>query len=53
MGRKRLPPEEKKEVITVRLSAWLIEKLKGQTNYNSLIEKLLVNHFKENQEKRD
>lgn len=46
MPRKRLPPDERKELITFRLPAWLIRTIKGIPGYNVLIEEILTKSFK-------
>lgn len=46
MPRKRLPDDERKEIFSIRLQKWIIDRLRQETNYNSIIEKLLLNYFK-------
>lgn len=45
MGRKPVPEKERKELLTIRLPRYLIEKLRDIENYNNLIEKLLKDYF--------
>lgn len=53
MGRKRLPEDQKKVGITLRITKAVVDQLKEIDNYNSLVEKLIVDFLKnrENSEK--
>jgi predicted DNA binding CopG/RHH family protein len=46
MGRDRLPEDERKEIITIRLPKWLIEKIKKQGSIQNYIENLLNKYIK-------
>jgi len=45
MGRKPLPEEMRKELLTIRVPKYLIDKLKIEVNYNKLIEELLERYY--------
>lgn len=47
MGRKRLPENERKVTLTVRIRKELVDKLRKIDNYNLEIEKLIENFLKE------
>ena len=52
MGRRRVDPDERKELITIRLPKKLIDELRSIENYTALVETLLKDHFrKKNSEK--
>lgn len=46
MPRKRLPEDERRELITFRLPKKLITELKEQQGYNSIVEKLIVEYLR-------
>lgn len=49
MGRPRKPENERKGLLTIRVQQWLIDRLKKEKNYTSIIESFLINYF----EKKD
>lgn len=46
MPRPRLDPEDKKVNITIRLSQKVIDRMREQPNYSSLVETLLKDYFR-------
>lgn len=46
MGRRPLPPGEKKEKFTINLPGWMIEKLREMDNYNDFIFQILCKFIK-------
>jgi hypothetical protein len=53
MGGKRKPEELKKVPVSIALPKWMVDKLRTIKGYNRLIEELLNEHFKKEQEKID
>ncbi|MNM42868.1 hypothetical protein D3C81_537180 [compost metagenome] len=48
MGRKPVPEELKKIRVSVSLPQHLADKLKAYDNYSSIVEKLLLEYFRNN-----
>ncbi|SFT00833.1 hypothetical protein [Paenibacillus sp. 453mf] len=46
MSRKRLPDEERKETLTIRIKKQLIDEIKKEKNYNRRIENLIEHYLK-------
>jgi hypothetical protein len=46
MGRNRLPDDERKERISLRLPKGLIDKIKKMGSIQSIIEKILSDYFR-------
>ena len=46
MGRNRIPPELRKEKLTIALPKWMIDELRKKKNYNSLIYDILTEYVK-------
>lgn len=48
MGRKPVPEELKKIRVSVSLPQYLSDKLKENENYSAIVEKLLIDYFRNN-----
>lgn len=46
MGRKRLPEDERKEQVNIRLPKWVIDKIKEMGSLQEIIETLIIKTFK-------
>jgi hypothetical protein len=50
MGGKRLPPEERKELMTIRLKKKYIDEMKKIPGYMNIIEDLIQKYLKKNKD---
>lgn len=46
MGRKRLPEDERREFVGIRLPKWLIDRIKEKGKLQTVIEGILLKVFK-------
>jgi len=46
MGRNRLPEDERKDKVPLRLPTWLIERIKADGKVQEVIERILTKHYK-------
>jgi hypothetical protein len=50
MSNKRLPPEERKEMMTVRIKKKYIDAIKEIPGYNKIIESMIEEYLKKNKD---